>query len=258
MTRYGRPQHLLESIVTSPNDEWPIQPDNEWPVRPDPEAEKALYVPPDEIEAPADPPKQPRFTTRRLWLSAGYTAVTTLAMVIAFYVDLFDGDKAAIVITWLVALVLGVSSILHEDSDNDKAYQKRLREAKPRRSRITDDTQSDIIDMSSHKDGQVTNDGEWPVLQQQAPKPTFEPYEPDKHEEFWPHVPLEEGATWFQKVRRVSWICGICVLVLLAISVYIGITEPDETFPEVQLFFSGVSAFFFCIAYIEQLFVGDH
>jgi hypothetical protein len=120
--------------------------------------------------------------------------------------------------------------------------------------------QSDIIDMSSHKDGQVTNDGEWPVLQQQAPKPTFDPYEPDKSfEEYWPHLPLPEEPTLFQKVRRVSWIIGMSVLAPLVISVIIGIADPaDEAFPEIQLFFSGVSAFFFCIAYIEQLFVGDH
>ena len=40
--------------MTGTDDEWPIHPDNEWPARPDPEAEKALYVPPDEADNPAE------------------------------------------------------------------------------------------------------------------------------------------------------------------------------------------------------------
>jgi hypothetical protein len=52
----------LESIVTGPNDEWPIHPDNEWPVRPDPKSVSddkpnlaRIYVPPDETETPPAP-----------------------------------------------------------------------------------------------------------------------------------------------------------------------------------------------------------
>jgi hypothetical protein len=49
------------------------------------------------------------------------------------------------------------------------------------------------------------------------------------------------------------------VLAPLVISVIIGIADPtDEGFPEVQLIFAGICAFFFCIAYVEQLFTGDH
>ena len=62
----------------------------------------------------------------------------------------------------------------------------------------------------------------------------------------------------FQKVRRVSWIIAMSVLAPLVISVIIGIADPDEGFPEVQLIFAGICAFFFCIAYVEQLFTGDH
>jgi hypothetical protein len=256
----------LESIVTGPNDEWPIHPDNEWPVRPDPEAENALYVPSDETEQA----KKPRSTRNKLMIAVAIVFYVSLGCVF-FFLEALDSPLPLSPTELTLMIITGVICVasffgflaLMEDDEDTTARTKALREAKPRRALITDDVQSAIIDLSTHKDGQVTKDGEWPVLQQQqpeTPKPAFEPYEPDKSfEEYWPHVPLPEGATLFQKVRRVSWITAMSVLAPLVISVIIGIADPtDEGFPEVQLIFAGICAFFFCIAYVEQLFTGDH
>jgi hypothetical protein len=263
MTRYGRPQHLLESIVTSPNDEWPIHPDNEWPVRPDPEAEKALYVPPDETEQAnnaVDEPKKRRITARKLWQCAGLTAATILAFVIAYVTDIFGDDTTGLAFTWFVVYVLWIINILIDDTESDKANEKRVREAKPRRALITDDMQSVIIDLSKHKDSQVP-DGEWPVLKQEDLKPTFEPYEPDKSEEpYWPHLPLSEEPTYYQRIRRITWVTGCFMLITTVFTTIITFIYPDEAgYPDVAIFFAVVSGVCFVIAYSEQLFIGgDH
>ena len=97
--------------------------------------------------------------------------------------------------------------------------------AKPRRALISDDQQP-IIDMSTHEDRRDADDGSWPVLQRNEPKPKFELYEPDW--QYWPHSPLPEKSTVYEKVRRISWITGICLLWPLLISVLIRISNPDE------------------------------
>lgn len=97
-------------------------------------------------------------------------------------------------------------------------------------------------------------------MQRNEPKPKFELYEPDKYDQYWPHRPLPEESTVYEKVRRISWITGICLLWPLVISVPISISNPDEQgLPEVQLIGAIVCGFFFTIAYSEQLFIGgDH
>jgi hypothetical protein len=171
----------LESIVTGPNDEWPIHPDNEWPVRPDPD----------------------------------------------------------------------------DEPGESKEHRKKRDTAKPRRALISDDMQSVIIDLSNHKDSQVP-DGEWPVLQRNERKPTFEPYEPDKSEEpYWPHLPLPEEPTYFQRVRRITWITGCFMLIATVFTTIITFIYPDEAgYPDVAIFFAVVSGICFVIAYSEQLFLG--
>jgi hypothetical protein len=109
--------------------------------------------------------------------------------------------------------------------------------------------------MSTHEDRRDADDGSWPILQRNEPKPKFELYEPDW--QYWPHSPLPEKSTVYEKVRRISWITGICLLWPLVISVLISISNPDEQgLPEVQLIGAIVCGFFFTIAYSEQLFIG--
>ena len=132
--------------------------------------------------------------------------------------------------------------------------------AAPRRALITDDMQSVIIDLSKHKDSQVP-DGEWPVLKQEDLKPTFEPYAPDKSEEpYWPHLPLSEEPTYYQRIRRITWVTGCFMLITTVFTTIITFIYPDEAgYPDVAIFFAVVSGVCFVIAYSEQLFIGgDH
>jgi hypothetical protein len=149
---------------------------------------------------------------------------------------------------------------LYVAPDESKEHSKKLDAAKPRRALITDDMQTVIIDLSTHHD-RTTKDGEWPLLQPKTPKPTFEPYEPDKSEEpYWPHIPLSEEPTFYQRIRRITWVTGCFMLFTTVFSTIIGFFYPDETaYPDVQIFFAVVSGVCFVIAYSEQLFIGgDH
>ena len=242
--------------MTGPNDEWPIHPDNEWPVRPDPEAKKALYVPPDEIEtppAPEKPSKKPQFIKSVL-----FTAAVTAILIILLATDYFDGYEADAFGFYAAIVIIGILSIIDDEPGESKDYRKKLSAAKPRRALITDDMQSVIIDLSNHKDSQVP-DGEWPVLQRNEPKPTFDRYQPDKSEEpYWPHLPLPEEPTYYQRIRRISWVTGCFMLITTVFGTIVGFIYPDETaYPEVQIFFAVVSGICFVIAYSEQLFLGD-
>ena len=64
--------------------------------------------------------------------------------------------------------------------------------------------------MSTHEDRRNADDGSWPILQRNEPKPKFELYEPDY--QYWPHSPLPEKSTVYEKLRRLSWITGISML----------------------------------------------
>jgi hypothetical protein len=256
--------------VTAPDDEWPIHPDNEWPVRPDPEAEKArptlprIYVPPDETAQADNATEQPK--TERDWkqtikVYSVFAGIATLVFGFVYITDMFAGDEVGVIVTYMFLLAMGLLyTFIEEDHYVSPAYWKKLGEAKPRRALISDDQQP-IIDMSTHEDRRDADDGSWPVLQRNEPKPKFELYEPDKQsEQYWPHSPLSEESTVYEKVRRVSWITGICLLWPLLISVLIRFANPDEQgLPEVQLIGAITCGFFFTIAYSEQLFVGgDH
>jgi hypothetical protein len=256
--------------VTAPDDEWPIHPDNEWPVRPDPEAEKArptlprIYVPPDETAQADNATEQPK--TERDWkqtikVYSVFAGIATLVFGFVYITDMFAGDEVGVIVTYMFLLAMGLLyTFIEEDHYVSPAYWKKLGEAKPRRALISDDQQP-IIDMSTHEDGRDADDGSWPILQRNEPKPKFELYEPDKQsEQYWPHSPLSEESTVYEKVRRVSWITGICLLWPLLISVLIRFANPDEQgLPEVQLIGAITCGFFFTIAYSEQLFVGgDH
>jgi hypothetical protein len=256
--------------VTAPDDEWPIHPDNEWPVRPDPEAEKArptlprIYVPPDETAQADNATEQPK--TERDWkqtikVYSVFAGIATLVFGFVYITDMFAGDEVGVIVTYMFLLAMGLLyTFIEEDHYVSPAYWKKLGEAKPRRALISDDQQP-IIDMSTHEDGRDADDGSWPILQRNEPKPKFELYEPDKQsEQYWPHSPLSEESTVYEKVRRVSWITGICLLWPLLISVLIRFANPDEQgLPEVQLIGAIVCGFFFTIAYSEQLFIGgDH
>ena len=247
--------------MTAPDDEWPIHPDNEWPVRPDPEAEKALYVPPDEADNPAEQPKTQRDWKHTIKVYSVFAGIATLVFGFVYITDMFAGDEVGVIVSYLFTLAIGLLYIFIEDEHYaSPVYREKLREAKPRRALISDDQQP-IIDMSTHEDGRDADDGSWPILQRNEPKPKFELYEPDKQsEQYWPHSPLSEESTVYEKVRRVSWITGICLLWPLLISVLIRFANPDEQgLPEVQLIGAIACGFFFTIAYSEQLFIGgDH
>jgi hypothetical protein len=231
----------LESIVTGPNDEWPIHPDNKWPVRPDPEAEKALYVPPDEADNPAGQPKTQRDWKHTIKVYSVFAGVATLVFGFVYITDMFAGDEVGFIVSYLVTLAIGLLYMFIEDEHY----------AKPRRALISNDQQP-IIDMSTHEDRSDADDGSWPVLQGNEPKPKFELYEPDK--QYWPHSPLPEESTVYEKVRRISWITGICLLWPLLISVLIRISNPDEQgLPLIGAIACGL---FFTIAYSDQLFIG--
>jgi hypothetical protein len=185
--------------VTAPDDEWPIHPDNEWPVRPDPEAEKALYVPPDEADNPAEQPKTQRDWKHTIKVYSVFAGIATLVFGFVYITDMFAGDEVGVIVSYLFTLAIGLLYILIEDEHYaSPAYREKLREAKPRRSLISDDQQP-IIDMSTHEDRRAADDGSWPVLQRNEPKPKFELYEPDY--QYWPHSPLPEKSTVYEKVR---------------------------------------------------------
>jgi hypothetical protein len=244
--------------VTAPDDEWPIHPDNEWPVRPDPEAEKALYVPPDEADNPAEQPKTQRDWKHTIKVYSVFAGIATLVFGFVYITDMFAGDEVGVIVSYLFTLAIGLLYIFIEDEHYaSPVYREKLREAKPRRALISDDQQP-IIDMSTHEDRRDADDGSWPVLQRNEPKPKFELYEPDY--QYWPHSPLPEKSTVYEKVRRISWITGICLLWPLVISVLIGFSYPDEPgLAEVQLMGAIACGFFFLVAYSEQLFIGgDH
>jgi hypothetical protein len=262
-----------ESEVTAPDDEWPIHPDNEWPVRPDPEAEKAgptlpgIYVPPDETaqaDNATEQPKRQRDWKHTIKVYSVFAGIATLVFGFVYITDMFQGDEVGVIVTYLFLLAVGLLYIfIEEDHYVSPAYRMKLGEAKPRRALISDDQQP-IIDMSTHEDRRDADDGSWPILQRNEPKPKFELYEPDKqseqYDQYWPHSPLSEKSTVYEKVRRISWITGICLLWPLLISVLIRFANPDEQgLPEVQLIGAIACGFFFTIAYSEQLFVGgDH
>ena len=56
--------------------------------------------------------------------------------------------------------------------------------------------------MSTHEDRRNADDGSWPILQRNEPKPKFELYEPDY--QYWPHSPLPEKSTVYEKLRRLG------------------------------------------------------
>ena len=253
--------------MTERDDEWPIHPDNEWPVRPVPKpvSDKpnlpCIYVPPDETETPASPAKTKPSRKQQYTRSAIFTAILTAIAGFLYVTGTFEGDEAGLFGMYAFILIMGILDIFTDDPVESKEYGKKLDAAKPRRALITDDMK-DVIDMSTHHD-RTADDGEWPVLKHEEPKPKFDPYEPDKqsdtYDQFWPHCPLPKKSTAFQKVRRISWIIGVSLLFPLVLSVPIGFADPVESgFPEVQLFFAIVSGFFIVVAYCEQLFVGDH
>ena len=232
--------------MTGPNDEWPIHPSDEWPIRPDPEAQKALYVyvPPDEADNPAEQPKTQRDWKHTIKVYSVFAGIATLVFGFVYITDMFAGDEVGVIVSYLFTLAIGLLYIFIEDEHY----------AKPRRALISDDQQP-IIDMSTHEDRRDADDGSWPVLQRNEPKPKFELYEPDW--QYWPHSPLPEKSTVYEKVRRISWITGICLLWPLLISVLIRISNPEEQgLPEVQLIGAIACGLFFTIAYSEQLFIG--
>jgi hypothetical protein len=210
----------LESIVTGTEDEWPIHPDNEWPARPNPEAEKALYVPPDEADNPAEQPKTQRDWKHTIKVYSVFAGIATLVFGFVYITDMFAGDQVGVIVSYLFTLAIGLLYIFIEDEHYaSPAYREKLREAKPRREKLREakprrslisDDQQPIIDMSTHEDRRAADDGSWPVLQRNEPKPKFELYEPDY--QYWPHSPLPEKSTVYEKVRRISWITGICLL----------------------------------------------
>jgi len=264
----------LESIVTGPNDEWPIHPSDEWPIRPDPTPAREgdhdhtppnlprIYVAPAESENPSDQPSTKQSRKPQYKRSALFTVGVTVVFGIVYITDFFDGHEVELFGAYAFIVLMGILDIFTDGPEDSKEYREKLDEAKPRRALITDDMQG-VIDLSNHRD-RTTVDGEWPVLKQQEPKPSFDQYDPDKQSEtndqFWPHLPLPEAPTMYERIRRISWVTGCFMLFTTLFSVIIGFVYPDEAaYPEVQLFFGILSGFCFIIAYSEQLFIGgDH
>jgi hypothetical protein len=218
----------LESIVTGPNDEWPIHPSDEWPIRPDSkpgdarEADHAngqtqpllprIYVAPDETDTSADRPNKRR---------ALREAIPRRALI--------SDDQPPII------------------------------SIRPTRDG-TGPTDDPKPTGTSDHDNDV-----WPVLpQKEEPKPKFDLYVPDEqsetYDEYWPHLPLPEKSTLPQKVRRLAWIAGVSLSWPLLLTILARFVYPDDPPPpEIQFFGFLACAFCFVVAYSEQLFIGgDH
>ena len=242
--------------MTGTDDEWPVTPTMSGPPNPTPRPKKPS------TSRPTRPTIRPSSPRPRDWkhIIKAYSVFAVIATVVFGFVyttDMFAGDEVGVIVVYVVTLASGLLYILIENENDDPDYHKKLREAKPRRALITDD-QPPIIDMSTHHDRHDIDDDSWPVLQHKAPKPTFDVYDPDK--QYWPHNPLPEKSTVYEKLRRLSWITGISMLWPLVLSVLIGFSYPDEPgLAEVQLMGAIACGFFFTIAYSEQLFIGgDH
>jgi hypothetical protein len=179
----------LESIVTGPNDEWPIHPSDEWPIRPDPTPAREgdhdhtppnlprIYVATDESENPSDQPSTKQSRKPQYKRSAVFTGILTLVFGIVFITDFFDGYELQLVGVYAFILLMGILDIFTDDYHDSPAYKKALREAKPRRVLISDDEQP-IISITKPIDGRISDDDVWPVLLQKDPEP--EPTKPAK------------------------------------------------------------------------------
>jgi hypothetical protein len=277
----------LESIVTGPYDEWPIHPSDEWPIRPDPRPGAAaqpnlprINVAPDETESAGNEASQPdkwRNMKHNIKVSSIFVGVVTLVFGFVYITDIFDGDEVWVFGAYAFVVLMGLLDIFTEEDSghSDPAYGKKLKEAVPRRTLISDD-QPPIIAIPRTTDatgptddskptGTSDHDDAWPVLpQEEEPKPKFDVYQPDAqsetHDEYWPHLPLPEKPTMYDRLRRISWVTGCFMLFTTLLSVVIGFTGPDESaYPAVQIFFGILSGFCFVIAYSKELFLGgDH
>jgi hypothetical protein len=153
----------LESIVSGPNDEWPIHPSDEWPIRPDPKPGDAREM--DHASG------QVRPLLPRIKRSAVFTGILTLVFGIVFITDFFDGHEPELVGLYAFILLMGILDIFTDDDHDSRAYKKALREAKPRRVLISDDEQP-IISIAKPIDGRISDDDVWPVLPQKDPEPS--------------------------------------------------------------------------------------
>jgi hypothetical protein len=269
----------LESIVTGPNDEWPIHPSDEWPIRPDPTPAREgdhdhtppnlprIYVAPDESENPSDQPSTKQSRKPQYKRSAVFTGILTLVFGIVFITDFFDGYELQLVGVYAFILLMGILDIFTDDDHDSPAYKKALREAKPRRVLISDDEQP-IISITKPIDGRISDDNVWPVLPQKDPEPsTPEPTKPAKPEPaelklepYRPHLPLPEPSTWSQRVRRIAWILMVSLAFPLALTVLARIASPNEPgLAEVQIFGAIGCAICFFIAYFDLILLdGDN
>ena len=103
----------------------------------------------------------------------------------------------------------GLAVLAAQPAAQDEHY------AKPRRALISDDQQP-IIDMSTHEDRRDADDGSWPALQRNEPKPKFELYATGLA--VLAAQPAARKIDGVRKVRRISWITGTCPLWPLLIS----------------------------------------
>jgi hypothetical protein len=162
-----------------------------------PRGRKALYVPPDEADNPAEQPKTQRDWKHTIKVYSVFAGIATLVFGFVYITDMFAGDEVGVIVSYLFTLAIGLLyKFIEEDHYVGPDYSKKFREAKTRRTVISDDQQP-IIDMSAHEDRHDTDDGTWPVLQNKEPKPTFDVYEPDW--QYWPHSPLPEKSTLYER-----------------------------------------------------------
>ena len=92
----------------------PIHPDNEWPVRPDPEAEKALYAPPDKADNPAEQPKTQRDWKHTIKVYSMFAGIATLVFGFVYIADMFAGDEVGVMVSYLFTLAIGLLYIFIE------------------------------------------------------------------------------------------------------------------------------------------------
>jgi hypothetical protein len=148
-----------------------------------------------------------------------------------------------------------------------RASEKARSTPKARRVVISDD-EKPVIVSPGHRDRRNTDDDSWPMLPQKKPGNEDWPLLPSKDpdsallepEPYRPHLPLPESATVFQVVRRLAWIMMVSIAAPLALTIPVGIANPDEAgLAETQAIFAIGCAICFLIAYFDELFLdGDN
>jgi hypothetical protein len=149
-----------------------------------------------------------------------FAGIATLVLGFVYITDMFAGDEVGVIVSYLFTLAIGLLYIFKEEDHYVGPDYSKKLRKAKPRRALISDDQY----------------------------------------QYWPHSPLPEKSTVYEKLRRLSWIAGISMLWPLVLSVLIGFSYPDEPgLAEVQLMGAIACGFFFTIAYSEQLFIGgDH